>query len=162
MGSPSPVPPCFAEVDLSACSYSLKTLLSPSSDIPSPVSVTANLIISMPSSTKVSTSRVTVPFEVNLKPLLRKFVRHCLILVSSCVMEPSASCRLTLNPLSFEAASGPVTSFIVSTMPSISKLVRYSSILPASILEMSKILLIRDKRWLPAEVIFFRSGSKSS
>ena len=83
IGRPRPVPPCVAEVDLSACSYSSKTFATPSSLMPSPSSVTLNSIISTSSFMKAVTSKVTKPLLVNLKALLKKFVTHCLSFVSS-------------------------------------------------------------------------------
>ena len=91
-------------------------------------------------------SKVTVPSLVNLKALLKKFVRHCLNLVSSCDIEPMLSSKLILNSLLFFIAKGAETSFIVSIMFSISNPVTKSSIFPASILERSRILLISERR----------------
>ena len=92
------------------------------------------------------TSRVTLPFLVNLNALLKKFVRHCLNLVSSCDIAPTAPSKFITNSFSFFAAKGDETSFMVSTISSISKLVINSSIFPASIFERSKILLIKESR----------------
>ena len=124
--------------------------------------MTAKSTNSISSSILDLTTKVTVPFFVNLKPLLKKFVRHCLNLVSSCDIEPIAPSRLITKALLFFAAKGSETSLIVCTIFSISKLVTKSSIFPASILERSRILLIKERRCVPEDVIFLRSGKRSS
>ena len=142
--------------------YSSKTFATPSGLIPAPVSVTEKLINSRSPFVSTSTSSVTVPSFVNLKALLKKFVRHCLSFVSSCDIEPIASSRLILNSLLFFNAKGAETSLIVSIIFSISNPVTKSSIFPASIFERSSMLLINERRCDPAEVIFFKSGRRSS
>ena len=103
----------------------------------------------------------TWPFSVILKALLRKFTIHCRSLVSSLVISP-LTLFFIINSLLFFEARGPETSFIVSIMVSMLKGVKYMSILPASILDKSRTLLIRDKRCLLEFVILFRSGTISS
>ena len=76
--NPSPVPPYFLVVDVSAWLNDLNNLDVCSSERPIPVSRTANLISTLVSPRVTSSVETTIsPFSVNFTALLQRLIRTC-------------------------------------------------------------------------------------
>jgi hypothetical protein len=101
---PSPVPPYFLAVEVSAWLNAWNRRPSCSSVMPMPVSETANRTI-WRSLSKRSATTVRRPFSVNLLPLLNTFSRLCLSLVRSVRMLPRPSAKRSSSVLPFFSAS---------------------------------------------------------
>lgn len=82
INSPKPTPCLFNILDSSSSTLpnAFKSLFLSSSLIPTPVSI---ILIDKVNSLDLETSIVIDPFNVYLKALLIKFIRTCLILISS-------------------------------------------------------------------------------
>ena len=162
MTRPRPVPPYFREVEASAWVKAWNSLPSCSGVMPMPVSVTWKVIQSSLPSACRRTSSVTPPSSVNLEALERRLNRTCRTRVTSARMEPTSGGQSTVMRLRFFSTRGEMVARTSSTSTDTSKVSRYSSILPASIFERSRMSLMRASRCFPAAWIFLRSGIASS
>ena len=160
--SPRPVPPYLRVVAASAWEKTSNSRVSCSGVMPMPVSLTLNSIQSWPSITSRATASEIVPRSVNLQALLRRLKRAWRTFVRSARIVPISSGQHISRRFEFFAASGCMTAAMSLTKPATSKLSRYSSILPASILERSSTALISSSRCLPAALIFLRSSVNCS
>src|SRR5258706_432461 len=92
---------------------------------------------------------VMTPWSVNLLALLNKFNRHWRTLMRSACIVPVSSEHSTTNRFFFRSSSGRMTSLRSRTNAGTSKVSKWTSILPASILEMSRMSLISSSKYLP-------------
>jgi len=83
-------------------------------------------------------------------------------LVRSWRTEPKLSARSSTSLLPFFAISGPTVEVTSSSNSLTSISSANISALPASTLDRSSTSLIKANRWVPALLIFFKSGNKSS
>ena len=152
MVSPSPVPPCFRVVDMSAWVKAWNSFAHCSGVMPIPVSRTENLNCTLrPVCSSTSTFTQTSPCSVNFTALLTRLVRICPSRNGSpdsrCGIEAATSAK---NSSPFSWAFWPVRVATELTTWSKSKSVVSSFSLPASTLEKSKISLMIPSREVPA------------
>ena len=119
--------------------------------MPMPVSVTTNSTHILAFTTWRRTCMLTAPPLVNLPALLSRLSRHCRIFIESDRIIPAAgstSTRSVLRLRSMFGRTAPITSSISACTANSSM---WTSILPASIFEMSRMSLMSPSRCLPAE-----------
>jgi hypothetical protein len=160
MASPNPVPPYLLAVETSAWEKAWNSLASCSGVMPMPVSCTAKTISSpLPAPGSRLTRNVMVPCSVNLLALDKRLNRIWRTRVTSARMAPRSGASSRVSVLPFFSISGATVVATASTAGPSSKVSRWSSILPASILERSSTSLISASRCRPAARIFWRSGT---
>ena len=143
---PRPVPPYFLAVDASACANALKRRPSCSGVMPIPVSRTVSSIQSTCPSVRRAPASVTVPRSVNLLALESRLKSTCRTRVTSAWMIPISGSSANARTLPFFSISGATVDATASIASDRSKSSRWSSILPASILERSSTSLISASR----------------
>ena len=151
MAKPSPVPPNFRVVVISACWKDSKRRPRCSGVSPIPVSLMVNLrSTSLPKSLCLRPITATSPFSVNFTALPSRLMSTCPIRngspLSVAGMDGSMSNTSSKAFSSALPRTKPETSFsIASTSNTICSI----SNLPASILEISRISLMIPSRWRP-------------
>ena len=160
--SPRPVPPYSRVVLLSTWRNSSKITPKALSGMPMPVSATVS--VSPPSWYRVVT--VTVPSAVNFTALLRRLMRICFSLSSSVYNGGSSAASAFTSRSRSLLTSGSTVRRQRSTSGSKLKLVAWTSMRPASILERSRMSLINARRCSALTKIFsrfsyWRTGSAS-
>ena len=146
---PSPVPPYCLSYELSAWWNFVKIFFRKSGDIPIPVSMIWNWIILSSSINDEIT--LIPPFWVNFKELPIIFKRTCRIRISSPLkIEFKRLSVFTSNFMFFFKHSFSKIDWISSKTLNKLKFKCFTSISPASILEISKILLMIDRRCFDA------------
>ena len=107
-------------------------------------------------------SSVTRPSWVNLAALDKRLNRPWRTLVRSACITPNPGASSICSVLAFFSTSGLMVEATSSIIFATSKFSKNSSILPASILDKSRMSLMSASRCLPAALIFSRSPLNSS
>ena len=156
---PRPVPPYLRVVAASAWEKASKSRASCSGVMPMPVSLTRNTIQSCPSLASRATASEIVPSIGELAGVAQEVEEGLAHLRQVRPHRPRhrPGSAAPGGSRSSRPAAGS-TAAMSRTRPATSKLSRYSSILPASILERSRISLISSSRCLPAALILLRSS----
>ena len=157
MASPSPVPPNLRVVEASAWVKAWKSfsdLLGGHADAGVRHAKHDPVAASM---FRRLASSVIVPSWVNLAALDSRLNRPWRTLVRSARITPKPGGHRCASALAFFSTSGLMVAATSSIIVATSKVSRNSSILPASILDISRMSLISASRCLPAALIFSRS-----
>ena len=163
MARPRPVPPKSRVVEASAWANVSNTRACCSGVMPMPVSLTRKIIQSpLWEEASRAASSVIFPFFVNLLALLRRLNKAWRTLVMSAFIAPRFGGQCISIVFEFFWTSNWTVALMSSSKLGISKVSRYNSILPASILDKSSTSLINSSKCLPARLIFLRSGMKLS
>ena len=145
MESPSPVPPNFLLVEPSACWKASKIKPCLSKGIPNPVSDTVN--IRAFNALFFSSLSFTDPLAVNFIALESRFFKICSNRILSLLKIIGTSGSVSIKKSNFfSVATGLNKARIVVTISSVAISAFSNSILPASILERSKISSIKLNR----------------
>jgi hypothetical protein len=150
MASPSPVPPYLRVIEPSACSKAVNSRFWSSAAMPMPVSLTSiRSRSSSPPSSSTRTRSEMLPASVNLTALPARLSRICPSRSGSPLSCRRASSGVTsmCRPRPFSATLCPISADrLFSTSSSVkSTCSRLSR--SASILEMSRMLLMTPSRW---------------
>ncbi len=151
IAKPRPVPPCFRVVDPSACVNAWNKRSCTSDAKPIPVSATAKRKLWVRASPSArATCTTTSPPSVNLMALPTRLVKICRNRPGSpSTQVGTAACTKLTSSMPLVAAGSARISNTSSMARRSSKLMISSSILPASILEKSKISLMIDNSARP-------------
>ena len=158
MASPNPVPPNLLAVLDSACSNAVKIRSKLFSLIPIPVSSTLNRMVAASSSCiSCCTAIVILPRSgVNFKAFPMIFISTWFRRSSSPIRCKSVYDLFTTKLISLFSACGDMSTTISLTNLSRSNASWHTLILPLSIRDISRISLIKDKRYCVEVSIFAR------
>jgi len=158
MTRPSPVPPYCRVIDASACWKLWNSRASCASSMPMPVSRTEKRSTTSLSPFSTTATRITIsPRSVNFSALLAKLASTWRTRSGSPTSRPGtwrSTSTISSSPLA--AARSAIRPATLSSTSSSSKPIRSTDILPASILEKSRMSLMMPSRCWPEPRIFSR------